>query len=989
MNKRRLRDGIIIALSAVVICITIVLYSLFTTHQIFSESASHLEEIYEQVNVSFKQKVSDYRSLMKSWENYISNAAGTPSRYEEFKIFIKDQKDKWHFTDFYFVNVDEGTDENRKATGKKSTGEVEQLDFRREMDVLLGGDDVGVVGTRPDGNGGRSRFVMFAVKFDQVRSYDGFDYFAIAIIFNAEDLQNLIAVKAFNDSGYCYVTLPDGTMLLQSRDDNGENENFLQYLDNNFTLKNTTVENLSNEWKSDGDNKVKGTVLVKNKFDKQQYYLTYMSVEFSDWVLIGMSPAKIVNRSMSLFSTITIVVMSVIFISIMAAVVWLLIATNKQRVKEKELQIKSRESLLDLLTENTNDIFMVFTPDDSKVQYISNNVSRVLGLDENKLKENVWLINEAVEDDKNGECGIDTIDRFKSTESDLQMKNIATGEKYWYRMVLTPSVYNGKDSFLLMLSDHTKDRRMSADLKEALDIAKSANEAKSNFLANMSHDIRTPMNAIIGFSSLLEKEAGNEEKVKEYNRKIAFSGHHLLSLINDVLDMSKIESGKTSLNYEEFNFSDFLEELCEMVAPQAKAKKQNFEIRTKGALPESVLGDKLRINQILINLLSNAIKYTQEGGNICLGVEVLEKATRNHIHLKFTVKDNGVGMSDEFVKIIFEPFSRETTSMTKEIQGTGLGMAITKNIVDLMGGTISVKSKINSGSEFVVELELAESENINQDENFCKNHNINRVLVVDDDKDILEDVKLLMEEAGVDTEIAQSGKKAIQMVKKKEKSGEKFDIVLLDWKMPEMNGIETAKAIKSEYPNLPIIIMTSYDLSEIDVEAKEAGINLLMPKPFFISNFKNLILKMNDEEKEKSEKKEISLEGLKVLAAEDNEINAEILQELLDIEGAICDIAGDGRAAVEKFESSSAGQYDIIFMDIQMPIMNGYEAARAIRESSHVMAKSIPIIAMTANAFDDDVKAALDAGMNAHLAKPIDMNKLKQTIDKIRGEKNE
>ena len=990
MNKRKLRDGIIITFCAVVICITIVIYSLFTTKQIFSESASHLEEIYEQVNTTFQQKVSDYRSLMKSWENYISNATGTASRYDEFKLFIKDQKEKWHFTDFYFVNVDEGSGENRQAIGKRSTGEIEELEFRREMDVLLGGNDVGVVGTRPDGENGRSRFVMLAVRFEQVRSYDGFDYFAIAIIFNAEDLQNLIDVKAFNDSGNCFVVLPDGSILLQSREDES-GDNFLNELKANYTIKNSSVEDLSQIWSEGSSSEYKGTVIVKNRQNGQEYYLTYISVEFSDWVLIGLIPSNIVNRSMSLFSTITIIVMTVIFASIMVAVVWMLIASNKQRVKEKELEIKSRESLLDLLTENTNDIFMVFSPDDFKGQYISSNVNKVLGLDYEMLKENVGRIGEAIVTDNSSEGLFEKIEGLKSTQSDLQLKNVSTDEKYWYRMVINPAEYNGKNSYLMMLSDHTKDRKLTADLKEALELAKSANEAKSNFLANMSHDIRTPMNAIIGFSTLLEKDAENVEKVREYNRKIAFSGQHLLSLINDVLDMSKIESGKTSLNYEEFDFSDFLEELYEMVAPQAKAKKQKFELHTKGNLPEIVCGDKLRINQILINLLSNSIKYTQEGGNICLSVEVIKNSTRNHVHLRFGVKDNGIGMSEDFIKILFEPFSRENTAKTKEIQGTGLGMAITKNIVDIMGGTISVSSQLEKGSEFIVELELSKTDNNIQDEELWEKHKINKILVVDDEKDVLEDVKLLMTEAGVETEIADSGSRAVEMVESYEKSGRGFDMILLDWKMPEMDGIETAKIIKANFTNIPIVIMSSYDKSEIEEEAKKADIKFFLSKPFFVSNLRNLVVKMCNEEfeEDKEQAKLISLEGMKILVAEDNEINAEILQELLDIEGATCDIANDGKAVLEKFKASKVGQYDFIFMDIQMPIMNGYEATRAIRDCSHPEAKSIPIIAMTANAFDDDVKMALDCGMNAHLAKPIDMDKLKQIIDKIRGEKNE
>ncbi len=695
--------------------------------------------------------------------------------------------------------------------------------------------------------------------------------------------------------------------------------------------------------------------------------------------------------------TIVTVVASVIVVIAVAVVAWLLHIRNKRRLGEKDEELTARESLLDLLTENTNDIFVLFSTDDFAAEYVSANIEQVWGLNHDEVKSDVRKLLEAAVD-PDARFSIEMLESLSEgdiREADIRMKNVNSGALYWYRIVLKHITYNDKNEFVFMFSDRTQEHKMSDDLASALAIAKSANESKSNFLSNMSHDIRTPMNAIIGFATLLAKDADNPDKVREYIKKIMFSGQHLLSLINDILDISKIESGKTSLNIEEFDISEFVEEINAIITPQARAKEHSFEVHTKGKLPERVFGDKLRLNQILLNLLSNAVKYTPDNGKIDLTVEACERSAHNHAHLKFTVADNGMGMSEEFVKIIFEPFAREDTVTKKEIQGTGLGMTITKNIVDLMGGTITVESEKGKGSTFTVELELAVAERHDlDDENFWVKHNIMKILVVDDEESICKDVCELMSETGVKVDYALTGKKAIEMVASSFESYEAYNLVLIDWKMPEMNGVETAKGIRKKVGReVPIMVLTSYNFDDIADDAKEAGIDLFMSKPFFVTNFRNAVLKLkhveedlvNDSDKEAA----VSLEGMNILAAEDNEINAEILEELLDIEGVTCTIAENGRVAVEKFEASASGTFDMIFMDVQMPEMNGYEATCAIRESSHPEAKTIPIIAMTANAFDDDVKTALDSGMNAHLAKPIDMNKLKQIIEKLRGETNE
>lgn len=519
-------------------------------------------------------------------------------------------------------------------------------------------------------------------------------------------------------------------------------------------------------------------------------------------------------------------------------------------------------------------------------------------------------------------------------------------------------------------------------LKEALQTAQIANNSKTTFLSNMSHDIRTPMNAILGFATLLAKDVDDPEKVREYTRKITASGQHLLSLINDVLDISKIESGKVALTIGEFALKDMISSIDAIIRPAAKAKRQNFDIAVTGIKHEHLIGDETRINQILINLLSNAVKYTQEGGNIWLRIIGLDQHSNQFERIRFEVEDNGYGMTPEFLETIFDAFTRAENSTTNKVQGTGLGMAITKNIVELMGGMIEVFSMVEMGSLFTVDLELRIPET-DGDEKFWEQKGISRILVVDDEPDLCETVRLLMEDTGVHVDASHSGEEALHM--RTCEDAEDYDVVLMDWRMPGMNGIETARRMKEACAkDVPMLLMTAHDWEELEEEALEAGISGFLAKPFFVAAFKEKILEIMGERRLESphltQLSEGSFGGKHFLVAEDNEINAEIIEELLDIEEATCEIVENGELAVERFFGREPGTYDAVLMDIQMPVMNGYEAARAIRALDRQDAKLIPIIAMTANAFSEDVKEAMDAGMDAHIAKPVNMELLKQTL---------
>ncbi len=521
--------------------------------------------------------------------------------------------------------------------------------------------------------------------------------------------------------------------------------------------------------------------------------------------------------------------------------------------------------------------------------------------------------------------------------------------------------------------------------EQAFQIAEEANRAKSSFLSNMSHDIRTPMNAIVGFAALLGRDVDNPDKVREYTKKITASSQHLLGLINDILDISKIEAGKTTLNLSDESVVDLIEEIDAIIRPQMKARGHVFEVYSQEIRHERVVMDRLRLNQILLNLLSNALKYTPDGGRVTLTVRELPQYAKQLAHFRFVVSDNGYGMSPAYLEKIFHAFTREEDSVTNRIQGTGLGMAITKNLLDLMGGKISVESEKGRGSTFTVDLELHISEQA-VDHDFWRKHGMKRLLTVDDEEVICQNIQLTMEGTGVAVDYALDGQTALELVRRREREGAPYDIVLLDWKMPGLDGVETARRIREEISgDAPVLILTSYDWPEIEEKARLVGVDAFLPKPFFLTSFRrnveNVLCREHGEERpEEGEEEESILRGMRILVAEDNEINAEILVELLDMSGAFCDVRENGRLAAETFAASVPGQYQLVLMDVQMPVMNGYEATRAIRQSPHPMAGRIPIIAMTANAFAEDIRDALAAGMDAHVAKPIDMAVLEQTV---------
>ncbi len=522
-------------------------------------------------------------------------------------------------------------------------------------------------------------------------------------------------------------------------------------------------------------------------------------------------------------------------------------------------------------------------------------------------------------------------------------------------------------------------------LENALQQANRASKAKSVFLSNMSHDIRTPMNAIVGFTALATAHIDQKDQVEEYLKKIMTSGNHLLSLINDVLDMSRIESGRMHLDEKPCQLPDILHGLRNILQADVHAKQIELYIDAVDVLDEEIYCDKLRLNQVLLNLLSNAVKYTGAGGIVSLRITEKAGAPEGYAHYEFTIKDTGIGMSEEFVSHIFEPFEREKNSTISGIQGTGLGMAITKNIVDMMNGTIEVKSEQDVGTEVIVSFTFRIHSGSKEPQDIPRLKNC-RALVVDDDFNTCDSVSYMLGQIGMRAEWTLSGKEAVLRTRQAVTRGDHYYVYIVDWLLPDMNGIEVTRRIRKETgEDVPIIVLTAYDWSDIEDEAKEAGVTAFCSKPLFLSELRSCLHSIIDkgEQEEKETRELVKHHTGRILLAEDNELNQEIAAAILGDAGFCTEIAGNGQIAVEMLKKSKPGYYQLVLMDVQMPEMDGYQATRTIRKLENKELASIPILAMTANAFEEDKQEALKCGMNGHLAKPIDIEVLFETLNKI------
>ena len=827
MKKRLAALLLLLALTAG-IGWAVVNYFGFVSQTIYEESTAHLNEIFHQANQSLYNLVSVNWRQIRMWEPYLKKAESS----EEIAAYVNQAREEINFTNFYFISRD----------GEYITlsGDRGYLDLREQLaSLILERQPIVANSVVPD----KPEIMVFAVPAEE-SSYLDFTYEAIAITYNNSDLVDALRISAFDGKASTFAVLPDGRITVDNGNEDMSNiHNLFAMLNESGNLSKEEITAMREDFLA-GDS---GSRIFD--INGRNYYLVYESANFQNWTVIGIVPADVVNASMNKLQSTTMLVVSGVAVSLALMLLLLVVQQSRQKLKLKDNELFARDELFSKLSINVDDVFLMVNAKNLRVEYVSPNIEKLTGIPEQNVLNDIHELEHLIRMDES----VFILDQLSEVlpgeqrEWDREYIHQKTGEKLWFRVVVFCTDIQGEKKYILDLSDRTKDKKINQKLEDAVHTAENANRAKTTFLNNMSHDIRTPMNAIIGFTNIALKQEPKPE-VRNCLNKISNSSEHLLTLINDVLDISRIESGKVKFVPIPVDIRTVADTVLGIM--QGFLHNRSIEFRTNLAIPETpyVLADAVRIREVLVNILGNAVKFTEDGGSIEFDTSYHPGEDDRHMMVRYRVADTGVGMTEEFTEHIFDEFSQEESSARTQYKGTGLGMAITKRYVDLMNGTICVESEKGRGSTFIVEipLELTDGENVQ----------------------------------------------------------------------------------KQELP------MAKADLS-----------------------------------------------GVKVLLAEDNELNAEIAIVQLEELGIQVTRAADGKEAVKIFEENSPETFDLIFMDVMMPEMNGYEATAAIRAiKNRPDARRIPIIAMTANAFAEDVQASLDAGMNGHIAKPIVMDEVKKAI---------
>ena len=800
----------------------------FVSQTIYEESTAHLTEIFHQANQQLYNLVSVNWSRMRMWVPYLEKAESD----EEVLAYVDQAREESNFTDFYFIS--------RNGEYLTLTGNRGYLDLRDQLpNLILEKQPIVVNSVVPD----QPEIMVFAIPAKQ-SSYRGFDYEAIAITYNNSDMVNALKISAFAGQASTYAVLPDGRIAVDNSSEAMDSvHNLFVLLEESKSLTDDQITALQQDFLSGNS----GSLLFK--INGVSNYLVYESANFQNWTVVGIVPTDVVNSSMNKLQSTTMLVVSGIAIALAVMLLLLVIQQNRQKLRRKDNELLARDELFSKLSVNVDDVFLMVDANDLRVEYVSPNIEKLVGISEQQVLDDIHEIEHLIRTDESVHIldQLSTILPGEQREWDREYIHQKTGEELWFRVVVFCTDIQGEKKYILDLSDRTKDKKINQRLEDAFHTAENANRAKTTFLNNMSHDIRTPMNAIIGFTNIAMKHEPKPE-VRGCLEKIRESSDHLLTLINDVLDISRIESGKIKFAPIPVDITVVADTVLSIM--QGFLSNRNIAFHTDLAIPEKpcVLADAVRIRAVLVNILGKAVEFTEDCGTIAFEASYHPGADDRHIMVRYRIVDTGVGMREEFVEHIFDEFSQEDNGARTQYKGTGLGMAITKRYVDLMGGTISVESKKGEGSAFTVEIPLE-----------------------------------LTDESNVQTQ-----------------------------------GLPAAK---------------------------------------------------------------VNLIGAKILMAEDNDLNAEIAMVQLEELGIQVTRAADGKEALKIFASNQPGTFDIIFMDIMMPKMNGYEATKAIRAlQNRPDARTIPIIAMTANAFAEDVQASLDAGMNGHIAKPIVIDEVVKTI---------
>ena len=820
--RKRWNAAVLIALF-VGILLTVFQYLGFVSKTVYEESVSHLTEIFHQSDNMLSELTNKNLTYLHIWGEYLQNT----SDESEIREYIEKAQEDAGFLDFYFLSAD--------GNYKMVTGETGYLGLQENIeDEIRKGNDVITNATVP----GKSQLLVFATPKPH-GSYQGFEYDAIAIAYENSDIVNVLNISAFNGNAQSYVVHPDGRVVVDHSSDSwGEVYNFFGILREHSNMSEKEILKLSEEFKEGH------TDAMLINLDGKDYYLVYEKSKPQDWIFLGLVQADIVNASMNVLQRSTMLLVSAIAVCVAGLFIGIILWKNKVNLKRKDTEILYRDELFQKLSMSVDDVFLMLDAKTYKADYVSPNVEKLLGIKVEQIRKDICVLGKLypkdVEDPEKNY--LEEIQVHEQQEWDFEYVHQKTGEHRWFHNVAMGSEVNGKKKYILVLSDRTSDRKMNQALSEAVRSAETANKAKSTFLSNMSHDIRTPMNAIIGFTTLAVSNIDDKERVRDYLGKILSSSNHLLSLINDILDMSRIENGKMEIEQKDFSLSLLLQELQSMMSAQAEQKGLDFQVDFHAG-HDWLAGDPVRLRQILINLLSNAVKFTPAGGTVTLRVEE-QSCGEDEVEYRFSVRDTGVGIPRGDQERIFASFEQLRPSISQSA-GTGLGLPISRNIARLMGGDLEVKSEPGKGSEFYMTLRFPKG----------------------------------------------------------------------------------AMAPPSPEP---------------------AG-------------------------------QENGLEGMKVLLAEDNDLNAEIAQELLAMAGITVCRAADGQEAVDRFCAGAPGEFQAVLMDIRMPVKNGHEAAREIRSCGRPDA-DVPIIAMTANTFKEDEEEARASGMNGFVPKPIDPDRLFATL---------
>ena len=943
-------------------------YISFVSQTIYQESTSHLEEVLHKSNNMLKEMVRKNVTYLHLYNGFLENT----SDEDEIQAYIKQAQQDTGFAGFYFLTYD--------GNYITVTGETGYLGLQANLDEQLSeGKDIVMNTSLP----GRPQMLAFICPKTH-GSYRGFAYDAIAISYYNDAVLRLLDNSAFQGNASNYVIYPDGRVVIDSSVNRKETiYNFIAMLRDHSDLSEEQITELSNAFAQGSS----GNLRVK--LGDTGYYLVYEGTAVQDWTMVGLVPTKIVNASLDELWFHTVQIVAGIVAGLALLVILLIVRRSHTTLRRKNTEISYRDELFQKLSLNVDDVFLMLDAETSKVDYVSPNIERLLGIPWREVRQDARVLaalhpKDDPERDKNYLKGLLS---GEQREWDTEYEHQETKERRWFHNIAIGSEVEGRAKYILVLSDRTADKQVNQALSDAVAAAETANRAKSTFLSNMSHDIRTPMNAIIGFTTLALSNINDTERVKDYLGKTLASSNHLLSLINDVLDMSRIESGKIHLEEVEVNLSDVLHDLKTIVSGQIYAKQLELYMDVMDVTDEDVYCDKTRLNQILLNLLSNAIKFTPAGGTVSVRVRQLAGKVRGCGQYEFRIKDNGIGMSQEFAKKIFEPFERERTSTVSRIQGTGLGMAITKNIVDMMGGTIEVQTAQGKGTEFTVCVPMRAQTEQRPVEKITELEGL-KALVVDDDFNTCDSVTKMLVKVGMRAEWTLSGKEAVLRARQSIEMSDAYHAYIIDWRLPDMNGIEVTRRIRSLNDDTPILILTAYDWSAIEVEAKAAGVTAFCAKPMFMSDLRETLMsalgqKQTDAAQGLLPDKNADFKGKHILLVEDNELNREIAQEILREYGFLVDSAENGAVAVEKVSTAAPGSYDLVLMDVQMPIMDGYTATRQIRALDDPARAKLPILAMTANAFDEDRRNALESGMNGFLSKPIVIGDLVQELHKI------